>query len=631
MRAFVVGTAGHVDHGKTALVRALTGVETDRWQEEKERGLTIDLGFARLDVGGEAEVGVVDVPGHEDFVSNMLAGATGLDLLLLVVAADEGPMPQTREHLTIAHLLGVREGVVALSKVDRVEEDWLELAEDAVREELRTVLGHDDWPVVATSATEGTGIEVLRREIGRRAGALAERPASDLFRLPVDRSFTVKGAGTVVTGTAWSGTARSGDRFRVLPGDREVRVRSLEVHGERRDEVGPGRRCALALVGVDPGEVPRGASVVEGAAWRPVESLGARIRRPVHAGRSLEDGQRVRVYLGTREVMARAELTVSSVEPGETAHGRLVLEEPLVARARDRFVVRFYSPVVTIGGGEVAELAPIGAWPERVGAWERILDGDPSEALRTAVEIAGGRGLCSDEAPLATGVPRETLRALEASPPDGLLRLEDLWILRETEERLEERLLEELARIHRENRRQRGASLEALRRSVEGFADPLLERTLTALEEEGRVVVDGPRVRLPDHTPTLTTEEEELRDRLLEEIEVGGLEPPTVSELGEGLGVEDQLLHQLLDLAEADGELVAVSAEIYLPAERARELQRRGGEVARRHGPAGVSHFKEVFDVSRKYLIPFLEYLDAQGVTRRTGDGRVPAGEEAPA
>lgn len=629
MKAFVVGTAGHVDHGKTALVRALTGVETDRWREEKERGLTIDLGFARLDVGGEAEVGIVDVPGHEDFVSNMLAGATGIDLLLLVVAADEGPMPQTREHLTIAHLLGVREGVVALSKADRVEEAWLELAEEAVREELRTVLGHDDWPLVATSATEGTGVEELRREIGRRAEALVERPASDVFRLPVDRSFSVKGAGTVVTGTTWSGTARAGDRLRVLPGDREVRVRSLEVHGERREDVGPGRRCALALVGVDPNDVPRGSTVVEGEAWRPVGSLGARIVRPSHAGRELEDGQRVRVHLGTREVMARAELSAPAVEPGETAFARLSLERPLVARVRDRFVVRFYSPVVTLGGGEVAELDPVGAWPERRGAWEGILDGDPPEALRTAVALAGGRGLAFEAAPLATGIPRETLSALEDAPPEGLLRLEGLWLLREAGEELEGRLLEELARIHRENRRERGASLEALRRSVEGYAEPLLERTLAALEERGEVVVKGPRVRLPGHAPRLTPEEEALQARLLEAVADGGLEPPTVGELGERLGADDQLLHQLLDLLEADARLVAVSPEIYLSAERARELRREGGEVARRHAPAGVSQFKDVFDVSRKYLIPFLEYLDAEGVTRRTGDGRVPAGEEA--
>lgn len=630
MKAFVVGTAGHVDHGKTALVRELTGVETDRWEEEKERGLTIDLGFARLDVGGEAEVGVVDVPGHEDFVSNMLAGATGLDLLLLVVAADEGPMPQTREHLTIARLLGVREGVVALTKMDRVEAEWADLAEEAVREELLTVLGHDEWPVVRTSAVDGTGLEALRAEIGRRAEALQERPASDLFRLPVDRSFSVRGAGTVVTGTSWSGTARLDDRFRVLPGDRDVRVRSLEVHGERREAVGPGRRCALALVGVDAGDVPRGATVVEGQAWRPVERLGVRIRRPAHTERGLEDGQRVRVYLGTREVMARAELTVPAVEPGRTVHARLSLEEPLVARVRDRFVVRFYSPVITIGGGQVAELSPGPDWTGRQEAWDRLLDGEPATALRTAVELAGGRGLPSGEAPLATGLPREPLRAMATSPPDGLLRLDDLWFRKATAEALEERLRKELARIHRDHRRQRGASLEALRRAAgEGYADALVERTLSRLEASGEVVVEGPRVRLPGHTPTLTDEERELKERLVDAVAAGGLEPPTVSELGDRLEVSDRLLHQLLELLEADGRLVAVGPEIYLPDERARELRRLGGEVAREHGPAGVPHFKDVFGVSRKYLIPFLEYLDAEGVTRRTGEGRVPAGEKA--
>ncbi|HKK08606.1 MAG TPA: selenocysteine-specific translation elongation factor, partial [Gemmatimonadota bacterium] len=237
MSAFVVGTAGHVDHGKTTLVRALTGTDTDRWREEKERGLTIDLGFARLDLedGDGPQVGVVDVPGHEDFVKNMLAGATGIDLLLLVVAADEGPMPQTREHLVIARLLGIREGVVALTKMDRVEAAWLELATDAVREELEDVVGHARWPIVPVSAPEGTGLDRLRAELAARARELRPRREDDLFRLPVDRSFSVKGAGTVVTGTTWSGSVSVGDEVRLLPEGIEARVRTLQVHGRDRD------------------------------------------------------------------------------------------------------------------------------------------------------------------------------------------------------------------------------------------------------------------------------------------------------------------------------------------------------------------------------------------------------------
>ena len=625
-----MGTAGHVDHGKTALVRALTGVETDRWEEERERGLTIDLGFARLDVDADAEVGVVDVPGHEDFVTNMLAGATGLDLLLLVVAADEGPMPQTREHLTIARLLGVREGVVALTKVDKVGDEWLELAEDAVREELRTVLGHDRWPIFPVSSTEGTGVEEIRREIGRRADRIEGRPAADLFRLPVDRSFSVRGAGTVVTGTAWSGTVSVGDEVRLLPLERRVRVRSLEVHGEERERVPAGRRCALALVGVDPEEVPRGSVAVQGDAWRPVERIGARIRLPAHVDRVVEDGQRIRVYLGTREVMARVDLPDAVVGPGGSTPARLELESPLVARTGDRFVIRFYSPVVTLGGGRVTELAPDGAWTGRVAEWDRLLEGEPRERLAAAVRLTGGRGLAAEETPVHTGVPADRLRDLEADPPPGLERIEGRWFASDQLDRLRDELLGELGRMHREDRRARGASLEALRGSVDDrWAAAAVDRVLSRLADREEIVVEGPRVRLPDHRPTLTERERELMDRVVREIEAGGLEPPTVDELIDGLGVEDRLLHQLLDLLIERNRLVRIDPEIHLPPDRARELIERGRSVLERVTPAGASAFKEELVVTRKYLIPYLQYLDRQGVTRRTSEGRVPAGGRA--
>ena len=629
MRAFVVGTAGHVDHGKTALVRALTGVETDRWEEERQRGLTIDLGFAPLDVDADVEVGVVDVPGHEDFVTNMLAGATGLDLLLLVVAADEGPMPQTREHLTIARLLGVEEGVVALTKADRVEEDWLELAEDAVRDELRTVVGHADWPVFRVSSTEGRGVEEVRAEIGRRADRIEGRPADDLFRLPVDRSFSVQGAGTVVTGTAWSGTVSVGDEVRLLPLDRRVRVRSLEVHGEARDRVPAGRRCALALVGVDPEEVPRGSVAVEGGAWRATESLGARLRLPAHVDRVVEDGQRVRVYLGTREVMARVDLTREAVAPGGTAPARLRLESPLVARARDRFVLRFYSPVVTLGGGRVTELAPDGSWPSRVESWDALLEGDDADALRAAVGLAGGRGLPAAEAPLWTGVPAGRLPAAGEAPA-GIVRIGGRWFEEDRLADLRSELLDELARIHREERRARGASLEALRSSVaDRWAGAAVDRELDRLEAAGEIEVDGPQVRLPGHEPTLSEEERAVKRDVAEAVEAGGLEPPTVDDLAERLGGDDRLLHELLDLLVEEGRLERIGPEIYLPVERARSLLERGRRVLDRTTPAEASDFKEELEVTRKYLIPYLQYLDRKGLTRRTPEGRVPAGGRA--
>lgn len=631
MKAFVVGTAGHVDHGKTALVRALTGVDTDRWDEEKERGLTIDLGFAPLEMGEEREIGIVDVPGHEDFVTNMLAGATGLDLLLLVVAADEGPMPQTREHLTIANLLGVDAGVVALTKVDRVDDEWLALVRETVEEELRTVLGHAGWPVLAVSATEDTGVDAIREEIRERAGKLRERSVTDLFRLPVDRSFSVRGAGTVVTGTAWSGTVRVDDRLRVLPQDRSVRVRSLQVHGTDRSEVGAGRRCALALVGVDPEDVPRGSVLVEGDAWRATDRIGARIRLPGHVDRSVEDGQRVRIYLGTREVMARADLARAMVLPGETVRARFFLEQPLVPRARDRFVIRFYSPVVTLGGGMVADRDPGPDWPDRGEAWAGVLDGRPAEALASATRLRGGAGLSTAEAPLDTGLALESLdRVLEGGPPGDVIRVGDRWFPGELASEVRSELRHELARMHRENRRSAAVSLEALRNAVaDDVHGGLIERALDELAAGGEIVVEGPRVRLPDHRPRLTGEEASTAEEIRDRIDEGGLEPPMVPDLKDGLGLDERVLHDLLTLLEEAGDLVAVTPELYLSAGWEERLRERAREVLEHHAsPVPVSPFKERLDVSRKYLIPYLEHLDRVGITRRTGDGRRPAAGE---
>ncbi len=626
MRAFVIGTAGHVDHGKTTLVRALTGVDTDRWREEKERGMTIDLGFARLPTGegGDLEIGVVDVPGHEDFVKNMLAGATGIDLLLLVVAADEGPMPQTREHLLIARLLGVRSGVVALTKVDRVETEWRELAAETVRDELRLVLGHHDWPVIPVSSVAPSGVEELRAALAERAGALEPRRSDDLFRLPVDRAFSVRGAGTVITGTTWSGSVRVGDEVRLLPAGGEARVRSLQVHGEERREVGPGHRCALALVGVDADSVPRGTVAVMGPAWRAASEIGAHLTVPACLERPIESGQRVRVYLGTREVMARVDLAGTTLEPGGEAWGRLRLERPLVARTGDAFVIRFYSPVTVLGGGRVAELDPPGSWTERTRRWLDLLEGEPTTALAAATTLRAGHGLSTAEAPLCTGLaPVDVERAAERG--GSVLRVGDRWFATAMKDRCQAALLEGLAELHRRSPRARAASLAALRRQVEGVFDrSLVDHGLQRLVAEGRVVAEGPSVRLPGHRVHLTADEQEARERIVKAVEAGGLEPPMVADLAELAGADEALLHDLLELLVEDERLVAVNPDLYVSASTDRLLRERVREVLARTTPAEASHFKDALGVSRRYLIPYLEYADARGVTRRTPDGRVP-------
>jgi selenocysteine-specific elongation factor len=623
MKAAVMGTAGHVDHGKTSLVKVLTGVDTDRWSEEKRRGLTIDIGFARLEAGPGLEVGVVDVPGHEDFVKNMLAGSTGIDFLLLVVAADEGPMPQTREHLLIGHLLGIAHGVVALTKVDRVDAEWRELAREAVRDELRRLLGHADWPVIEVSAITGEGLAALRAEIVAVAGRVHDRDSGDYFRMPVDRSFSVRGAGTVVTGTTWSGELSLGESIRILPGDSSARVRSLQVHGEERKKVGPGRRCALALVGVQPADAPRGSVIVRERCWRSVRRLGSRLEVPAQSPRAIENGQRVRLYLGTREVMARVRLwDRERLERGDTTWAVLEGESTQVARVGDRFVLRFYSPVATVAGGVVAELEPPSGWRRRARQWEGMLGG-PTSRLEASVSLAAGKGVLVDELPLRTGL---SPGMLEADPASGIRRIGHRWYPTWAQDEARAAMLDALREAHRTNRRASAEALESIRSALSPrYSDDLLASVIADLSASGELVVRGPWIRLPEHSATLIPEEQRGLRKLREALEEAGLEPPAPAELDRRLGLDRSLRNDLLRLLVEQGEVVPVTPEIFLAVDVEDDLRKTARQVLGDRQPATPTEFKEAFGVSRKYLIPLLEYLDRVGVTRRTIDGRVSA------
>ena len=621
-RGLVVGTAGHVDHGKTTLVKALTGVETDRWREERDRGLTIDIGFAPIALAPDIETGVVDVPGHEDFLKNMLAGATGIDLLLLVVAADEGPMPQTREHLAIARLLDVREGVVALTKSDRVDGDWLELAEEATRD-LLSEHGFDRWPIVAVSSTSGDGLPALRERLRERAATLESRSAADLFRMPVDRSFTIHGTGTVVTGTVWSGTVSTGDTVRILPAGATARVRSLEVHGDARGGAAAGRRCALAVVGVDAGAAGRGNVVVSHGEWTPVSRIGAVVDVLRGPGRALEHSQRVRVYLGTREVMARVATEAGdSIAPGAEGRVVLVLEAPVVARGRDRGILRFYSPVTTIGGFRVAELDPPGNWAERTAAWQKIIGAPPPEALAAKVELAGGEGLDRGRAPIEVGIAPGELDA--AADQNGLLTLGDRWFSADARRKAADDVLATVERLHTTDRRAAGVSLESVRSALlDGRAPELIEACLEDHLAAGSLVAAGPLVSLPGTGATLTDEEARQLESLRAALREGGLQPATVNDLGHRLRIPRDVLDDLLRLLVTGDQARAVTPEIYVEASALNAMTARVEELLKEGEPAAPVVFKEEFGLSRKYLIPLLEFLDRAGVTRRVAEGRV--------
>lgn len=540
-------------------------------------------------------------------------------------------MPQTREHLDIAGLLGVRRGVVALTKVDRVQEEWLELAREAVSEALRSTPGvtASEWPVVPVCAPEDRGVEAVRRALTQEARRVEPRPPGDVFRMPVDRSFTLRGSGTVVTGTVWSGRVSRDDTLQVLPGGGEVRVRSVEVHGEERASAEAGYRCGLALVGAAVEDVPRGRALVDDSGWHASSSLGVRLRLLPHAERIVEEGQRVRVYLGTSEVMARARLSDGeALAPGESGWAVLELEEPLVARIRDRFVLRFYSPVRTLGGGRVAELDPPEPDRSRREGWQHLLEGSPADAARAAVRMAGRRGVDPSRLPLLTGCRRSELPA--GTPPEAVVSAGGRWFASGVLKTVQAEAVESLESLHRTNPRAPGASLQALRASLDETHPALVDLALQELRSAGEVEVHGGEVRRPDHRPELSEEESRGRDRILEAIRKGGTEPPAVDELAAEVGGDRELLHDVLELLERDDRVVRISPDLYVAPEVERELRESAARLVAREAPVPAGEFRSALgDLTRDYLIAYLEHFDRTGVTRRTEEGRVPGSSAA--
>ena len=628
MRRLILGTAGHIDHGKTALVQALTGVDTDRLAEEKRRGITIDLGFAELPVSEDLAFGVVDVPGHESFIRNMLAGATGMDLVLLVVAADEATMPQTREHLAIVRLLGVERVVVALSRIDLVDEEWLELALDDVRELLADT-PYADAPVVPTSAVTGAGLDELRAALAREGARARARLDDDIVRLPVDRVFTVRGTGTVVTGTLWSGSLALDQRVRLEPGGLAARVRGLQVHGRSVKTARAGERTAVALAGSRVGReaVGRGQVVVGADPWVAADRVTARIELLPDTAWAIERGQRVRVHLGTSEVMARVFLLdCAEMVAGEVAWAQLRLEAPLVARARDHVVLRSYSPMTTIGGGILAEPSP----PPRTRLRGR--EGELLEAMvgpdrglrrRAVLDLAGWAGVPAEELPIRTGDPPATLASGEDDTGFATGRALYSGTVADEGRRL---LRRQVARYHRTQPLRPGMPLAEAREALPpGAGAELADALLAHLAGKGELEVRRDLVREPAFTPSLTAEQQGVRSRLAEQYLAAGLSPPSIRDLPAALRDHPDLW-PILKLMEQAGDIVVLNDDFFADADAvergARDVQER---LVGRSG-LGPADFREVLPVTRRHLLPLLACFDRLGITVRRGSGReVPA------
>lgn len=628
MRSLILGTAGHIDHGKTALVRALTGTDTDRLKEERERGITIELGFAELVGDDSTRFGVVDVPGHEAFVRAMVAGAAGMDVVLLVVAADEGVMPQTREHLSIVELLGVPSLVVALTKCDLVEEEWLELVHAEVADLLEpTPYAHARR--IETSAAAGKGIDALVDALVEAAGRVDLDRRSDVTRLPLDRVFTIQGTGTVVTGTLWSGSLRVGALVRILPQSLDARVRSLEVHGREAEEAEAGERTAVALVGdgSDRNEIGRGSTIVSDSAWSPTSMLTAEVRMLPDTDWCLEHNQRVHLHLATAEVRARCVvLEDGPLGPGGRGWVQFRLEEPLVARARDRFVVRAYSPVTTIGGGVVAEPDP----PKRrsldgdVRAWLSALIGtEPRSAIRAALELAGWAGVTAHRLPLVTGLlPDEALATVDGCDGEGWLRIGERIFSASVRREVVRRIVGAVERAHSEDPLRPAIALSSIRSAIPAWAPAeLADGAIAELVEAGRLVAEAGGVRRPDHEVRLTGEQEEVSRRFIDLFEAKGLSAPPVEELPSELRARPDFWPLLRHLEAAD-VIRSVADGLYVSARALDDAEARIRRELGGRTELGPADFRTALPVTRKHLIPLLNYFDGRGATVRQPSGR---------
>jgi len=647
MKSLIVGTAGHIDHGKTALVKALTGIDADRLEEEKRRGITIDLGFAHMDLPaagdsaasipakgdaakndrakkGEAlRIGFVDVPGHERFVRNMLAGVGGIDLVLLVIAAGEGIKPQTREHFDILQLLGVRRGITVLTKADAVDSETLEVVRLEAQEFLRGS-PMEGQPIVAVSSLTGAGLEELKRALVAAAGDVTARDSSALARLPIDRVFTMKGFGTVVTGTLVAGTIRPEDELEVFPTGRRVRVRGVQVHGQAADAAVAGQRTALNLAGASTEDLARGMTLAPVDTFVTTRRADVSLRLLASAARPLKDRARVHFHSYTMETVGEVAFhDGKQIVPGAEAFARLKLPEPALLLPGDRFIIRQFSPVVTIGGGVVLDVAP-GSRLSQDGDFLSILaDGDRESMLRMRILRRSHRGVSLSQLIADSGLGKVAIEAaLSRAVQNGeILRIRDLLLHAGHLASLQQRMLRVIGDFQKQNPLENGIARERLRENLKA-TDSVFDRALEDLDRERMIAIAGELVRLPGRGVVMKDEEAESKKTIEGAFAAAGLKVPALQEVIAGLKIDKGRAQKIVTLLLRDRVLVKISDELVFHRSALEQLRRDLAGYKTTSAKIDVAKFKELTGVSRKYAIPLLEYLDRERVTRRVGDVR---------
>jgi selenocysteine-specific elongation factor len=632
MKHLILGTAGHIDHGKTSLVKALTGIDTDRLKEEKARGITIELGFAHLELPDGIRFGIVDVPGHEKFVRAMVAGVGGMDLVMLTVAADEGIMPQTREHLDILRLLGVRSGLVALTKRDMVEREWLELVTEEVRDFVAGSFLEGE-PIVPVSSRSGEGLEELRAELAKLADKADEKRREGHFRLPVDRVFTVAGFGTVVTGTLLSGEIHVGDELELLPSGREGRVRGIQAHGSKSELGQAGQRLAVNLQGIDLDQAQRGDVVVPRGVFRATRAVDVRLDYLVSAPRELKHRATLRLHSATYEVPAQVILLDrDTLQPGDSAYVQLRLKEPVLLLSGDSYILRMSSPAVTVGGGVVLDPFPPRRRRRSSESIELLEAFGQEEHGRTIVLIIAQSllsGIAFEDVLLRSGVTRKAAEAaLSALLSSGevvqVTREPRMFLARGCFETLKQSLVGELTAFLDNNPLKEGMGKEELKTRLPKRSDPrFFTPLLSALEKNGLVIPDRDIVKLGGRVARKSVQTEDLSGKILLFLQESGIEPPTVKEVMERFRCDEKTVRDNLALLVRNGEMARISSDLFYASGALNGLRDKLLELMKEKGEIVPTDYRDVTGLSRKFLIPLLEYFDSEKLTIRVGNKRV--------
>ncbi len=632
MAHVIVGTAGHIDHGKTALVKALTGIDADRLKEEKERGITIDIGFAHLALDSNTTIGFIDVPGHERFVKNMLAGVSGIDMVMLVVAADESVKPQTREHLEICQLLHIKRGLVVLTKADKVDAEMADLVEMEVREFLKGSF-LENAPVLRVSSYTRQGIPQLIETIRQFVNSVGPKNAEDIFRLPIDRCFTMKGFGTVTTGTLIAGRLQKEEEVEILPSGRTTRVRGIQVHGAAATEARAGQRTALNLQGVDVADIERGMVLTIPRTFKSTSMLDCHLELLRSAPGAIENRKRVRFHIGTAELMGYAVLLGRQrLQPGESAFVQIRLEQPAFALPGDRFIIRQYSPMITIGGGEVLDVMPEKHRQTDPAVAERLKvfkDGSTEDRLMSVIDDAGLQGMDLHQVVARFGLlpsrAREHLGSLAKAGRVRVLNENPLTVIsaKAFKDAADVAAIS-IQRFHRANPLVQGIGREELKARLFGDASNLLfQAVLDKLAADKKIVVAQDVIHEFGRKVTLNAGEERMREQLADRFRSLGLQVPAPDELIDSLKLNRMTARKIIQLMVKENALVKINEDMFIDRGAMDKLVTDVKALKSKNPKLGVGEFKDLTGVTRKYAIPLLEYLDRQRVTRRVGDERM--------